>query len=217
VVDQPGAQSYLPAEPRTLTALARAIPDCRGCDLHQHASRSVFGEGPADATVMLVGEQPGDQEDRAGRPFVGPAGKILDDALAAAGIDRATTYVTNAVKHFKFVPAERGQRRIHQTPGATEIVACRPWVLAEMALVRPAVLVLLGATAGKAMLGSGFTVNRNRGRRLDWPAGAPADVSKIALFATIHPSAVLRADNEHLALDGLITDLKLAAGAATSP
>jgi DNA polymerase len=159
--------------------------------------------------VMLVGEQPGDQEDRAGRPFVGPAGKILDDALAEAGIERSAAYVTNAVKHFKFVPAQRGPRRIHKTPDATEIVACRPWLLAEMALVRPKVLVLLGATAGKALLGSTFTVSRHRGVPLDWPASAPPEVAAIRLLATIHPSAVLRADNQDEAFTGLVRDLSL--------
>lgn len=207
--DASGAQAYIPVGQPTLAEIAEAARGCHGCDLYRHASQTVFGRGPADASVMLVGEQPGDQEDRAGEPFVGPAGKILDDALRAAGIDRAATYVTNAVKHFKFVPAERGPRRIHKTPGAAEIVACRPWLLAEMALVKPRVLVVLGATAGKALLGSDFTVNRNRGMRLDWPAGAPAEVAAIRLTATIHPSAVLRADDPDTAFAGLVADLTL--------
>jgi DNA polymerase len=202
-----GAQAFIPSGGSTLRALAAAARGCQGCDLYRNASQTVFGRGPADATLMLVGEQPGDQEDRAGRPFVGPAGKILDDALAQVGIDRSAAYVTNAVKHFKFVPAERGPRRIHKTPDAGEIVACRPWLLAEMALVRPKVLVLLGATAGKALLGSTFTVNRNRGVPLDWPASAPPEVAAIGLLATIHPSAVLRADNQDEAFNGLVRDL----------
>jgi DNA polymerase len=208
MADSPGAQQFIPPG-ASLPDLAAAALDCHGCDLYRHASQTVFGLGPADASVMLVGEQPGDQEDRQGKPFVGPAGKILDDALGAAGIDRTKTYVTNAVKHFKFVPAERGPRRIHKTPGATEIVACRPWLLAEIAQVRPRVLVVLGATAGKALLGSTFTVNRNRGRALDWPAGAPAQVASIRLLATIHPSAVLRADDPDAMYAGLVADLSL--------
>ena len=204
-----GAQDFIPPGRSTLPALAEAAGDCQGCDLYQHASQTVFGRGPAGAPVMLVGEQPGDQEDRAGKPFVGPAGRILDDALQQAGVDRTAAYVTNAVKHFKFVPAERGQRRIHTTPAASEIVACRPWLLAEMAVVRPKVLVVLGATAGKALLGSGFTVNRNRGVPLDWPASAPPEVTSIRLLATIHPSAVLRADDQDEAFNGLVRDLSL--------
>jgi DNA polymerase len=203
-----GAQDYIPPGQPSLAALAQAATGCHGCDLYRDATQTVFGRGPADAEVMLVGEQPGDQEDRQGKPFVGPAGKILDDALQAAGVDRAATYVTNAVKHFKFERTERGPRRIHKTPGPAEIVACRPWLLAEMSLVRPRVLVLLGATAGKALLGSTFTVNRHRGVPLDWPAGAPADVAAIGLLATIHPSAVLRADDQDAAFNGLVRDLE---------
>jgi DNA polymerase len=203
----PSAQEFIPAGPTSLPGLADAAAGCRGCDLYRDASRTVFGLGPADARVMLVGEQPGDQEDLAGQPFVGPAGKILDDALRAAGVDRSATYVTNAVKHFKFTRSQYGPRRIHQTPGPTEIVACRPWLLAEMDLVRPRVLVLLGATAGKALLGSSFTVNRNRGALIAWPGGAPAEVAAIGLLATIHPSAVLRADDQEAAYEGLVADL----------
>jgi uracil-DNA glycosylase len=206
------AASFIPAGASTLPALAEAASGCRGCDLYRNATQTVFGLGPASATVMLVGEQPGDQEDRQGKPFVGPAGKVLDDALVAAGIDRAETYVTNAVKHFKFTPAERGPRRIHKTPVSTEIVACRPWLLAEMSIVSPKVLVLLGATAGKALLGSTFTVNRSRGRPLEWPANAPAEVAAIRLLATIHPSAVLRADDPDAMYDGMVRDLKLVRG-----
>ena len=203
-----GAQAFIPAGRNTLATLAEAASGCQGCDLYRSATQTVFGRGPASATVMLVGEQPGDQEDRAGRPFVGPAGKILDDALEEAGIDRTKAYVTNAVKHFKFVPAERGPRRIHKTPGSAEIVACRPWLLAEMSVVAPKVLVLLGATAGKALLGSGFTVNRNRGVKLDWPPHVPAGVARIRLLATIHPSAVLRADDQDAMRAGLVNDLR---------
>jgi DNA polymerase len=213
----PSAQDFIPAGQPSLPALAGAATGCRGCDLYRDASQTVFGRGPADASVMLVGEQPGDQEDLAGAPFVGPAGKILDDALVAAGVDRSRTYVTNAVKHFKFTRSQYGPRRIHQTPGATEIVACRPWLLAEMGLVRPRVLVLLGATAGKALLGSTFTVNRNRGALIRWPAGAPAEVSAIRLLATIHPSAVLRAEDQEGAYAGLVADLSRVPSLLDSP
>jgi uracil-DNA glycosylase len=213
----PSAQEFIPTGQTTLPALAEAATGCRGCDLYRTASQTVFGRGPADASVMLVGEQPGDQEDRAGAPFVGPAGRILDDALREAGVDRARTYVTNAVKHFKFTRSEYGPRRIHQTPGATEIVACRPWLLAEMGLVRPRVLVLLGATAGKALLGSAFTVNRNRGAVLNWPRGAPPEVAAIRLLATIHPSAVLRAENQDSAYAGLVADLSRVPSLLDSP
>lgn len=206
------AQSFMPPGPATLPALEEAARGCRGCDLYQHATQTVFGRGPATASVMLVGEQPGDQEDRAGKPFVGPAGRVLDNALREAGIDRSATYVTNAVKHFKFTPADRGPRRIHKTPTATEIVACRPWLLAEMDVVRPKVLVLLGATAGKALLGSSFTVGRHRGVPLDWPASAPPEVKSIDLVATIHPSAVLRADDQDAMFEGLVSDLKVVRG-----
>ena len=213
----PSAQDFIPAGQPSLPALAGAATGCRGCDLYRDASQTVFGRGPADASVMLVGEQPGDQEDLAGAPFVGPAGKILDDALRAAGVDRSRTYVTNAVKHFKFTRSQYGPRRIHQTPGATEIVACRPWLLAEMGLVRPRVLVLLGATAGKALLGPSFRVTQQRGRLMPWPASAqhPEDfpVADIQALATIHPSAVLRADDRDTAYKGLVDDLKIAQGA----
>ena len=156
--------------------------------------------------MVLVGEQPGDKEDTEGRPFVGPAGRILDDALVAAGIDRTATYTTNAVKHFKYKPA--GKRRLHQNPAAREVAACRPWLDAELALAQPDVVVLLGATAGKAILGSTFRVTRDRGRFLDWPGPG-------RLLATIHPSAVLRAPDpgaRAATYDGLVADLSVAAG-----
>src|SRR5882757_6109830 len=153
------------ARPSSLTSLRRAARDCRACDLWKHATQTVFGEGASKASIMFVGEQPGDQEDLAGHPFVGPAGKVLDEALLEAGIDRAQVYVTNAVKHFKWAPAERGKRRIHKKPRASEIQACRPWLDAEIDLVRPQVLVCLGATAAQSLLGASFSVTRERGRR----------------------------------------------------
>jgi DNA polymerase len=177
------ATPFLPEPGAGLDALREAARRCRGCDLWRPATQTVFGEGPADATFVLVGEVPGDREDRAGHPFIGPAGRELDKALEAAGIDRAETYVTNAVKHFRF--QERGKRRIHQKPDGKQLKACRPWLLAELDRVRPEVLVLLGATAAKSLLGSRFRLMAERGRPLD------SDLAPVVV-ATIHPSSILR-------------------------
>jgi DNA polymerase len=176
------ATPFLPQD-RTLGALREAACGCRGCDLYRPATQTVFGEGREDARMMLVGEVPGDREDRAGHPFVGPAGRELDRALEAAGINRDEVYVTNAVKHFRF--EERGKRRIHQKPDAGQIRACRPWLRAEIDVIRPEALVLLGATAAKSLLGSTFRLMAERGRPLD------SDIAAIVV-ATIHPSAILR-------------------------
>jgi uracil-DNA glycosylase family protein len=176
------ATRFLP-EKRTLDALREAAGGCRGCHLWRGATQTVFGEGLKRSRVMLVGEQPGDKEDRAGRPFVGPAGKELDRGLEAAGIPRDDAYLTNVVKHFKF--EERGNRRIHQTPKRFEIEACKPWLAEELRLVEPEALVFLGATAAKAMLGSSFRVTQHRGELLD------SELAPI-VAATIHPSAILR-------------------------
>jgi uracil-DNA glycosylase family protein len=182
------ASRFLPSDPHpSLTALREAAAECTACPLHLLGTQTVFGEGPPKAKLMLVGEQPGDQEDRAGHPFVGPAGKLLDGALEAAGIDRSLVYVTNAVKHFKWV--QRGRRRIHSKPGAREIQACQPWLSAEIAALRPAVIVCLGATAAQALLGRDFRVSRQRGEILASPH-APH------LMATVHPSALLRAPDQ---------------------
>ena len=170
-----------------LDELRAEAAGCRLCPLWQTGTQTVFGEGAARSTVVLVGEQPGDQEDRAGRPFVGPAGRVLDDALAQAGIDRSAAYVTNAVKHFKWVA--RGKRRIHQKPNAAEIAACRVWLGGELAAIRPRVLVCLGATAAQALLGSAFRVTKERGKALD------TDLAKWT-FATVHPASVLRAPDD---------------------
>jgi uracil-DNA glycosylase family protein len=180
------ATPFLPERP-TLGALREASAECRGCHLWRGATQTVFGEGLKKSTVMFVGEQPGDKEDRAGKPFVGPAGRELDKALDEVGIDRRDVYVTNVVKHFKF--EERGRRRIHQTPKRFEIDACRPWLDAELGQVEPEALILLGATAAKALLGSSFRVSRQRGELLD--SGLAPIVS-----ATIHPSAILRAPDD---------------------
>lgn len=184
------ASDFLPPPGRrSLTQLARAAVACEGCELHRGATQTVFGEGSARASMVLVGEQPGDQEDRQGRPFVGPAGRILDEALEAAGIERRDVYVTNAVKHFYFV--ERGKRRLHQKPKVRHVRACEPWLRCELEAVRPRVTVALGATAGQALLGSGYRVTRERGRAIesDWPGGP--------IVGTIHPSAVLRMPDRH--------------------
>ncbi|MGW0332345.1 UdgX family uracil-DNA binding protein [Streptomyces sp. NPDC003011] len=190
-----------------LPALRRAAADCRGCPLHRDATRTVFGAGGTGARVMLVGEQPGDQEDRQGEPFVGPAGKLLDRALAEAGIDPGEAYVTNAVKHFKFTRAEPRKRRIHKAPTLREMTACGPWLAAELAVVEPELIVVLGATAGKALLGSSFRVSQVRGTVLEEEIhGRPE-----RLVATVHPSAVLRSDDREAAYQGLVADLKVAA------
>src|SRR5438309_595911 len=171
----------------TIAGLRKAAAHCTACALYRDATQTVFGEGPEGALVMLVGEQPGDAEDVAGHPFVGPAGKLLDRCLAEAGIDRARTYVTNVVKHFKWVP--RGPRRIHSKPGAVEIEACFPWLKAEIAAVAPRIIVALGATAAQALFGRTFRVTRDRGRLV------PSALAPHAL-ATVHPSALLRAPDE---------------------
>lgn len=204
-----GAEAYLP-EGGGLTALREAVDGCRGCGLYRDATQAVFGAGPAGARLLLAGEQPGDAEDRRGAPFVGPAGRVLDDALEAAGIPRDEAYVTNVVKHFKFTRDARGTRRIHRTPSRTEVVACRPWLDAEIAAVGPEVVVCLGATAAKAVLGPGFRVTRERGRLLPLP-DAPGDGPSV--LATVHPSSVLRSDPEQrrAAFDALVEDLRVVA------
>jgi DNA polymerase len=169
-----------------MPALRRAAEQCRGCHLWTVGTQTVFGEGARTPAIMFVGEQPGDEEDLAGRPFVGPSGRLLDSALARAGLDREESYVTNAVKHFKWSRDERGKRRIHKTPISSEIRACRPWLEAEIATVKPRIIVALGATATKALFGSAVRVMAQRGRVLRTPVAE-------AGFTTVHPSAVLRA------------------------
>jgi len=199
-----------------LDALAEASHRCKGCDLYLNAKQTVFGAGTPHADMMLVGEQPGDQEDKAGAPFVGPAGKLLDRALAAAGVERERLYVTNAVKHFKFTLSERGKRRIHKTPSRTEVVACRPWLFAEMVSVEPDVIVLLGATAAKSLMGSDFRLTQHRGEVLHSPEIANFDFDP-RLTVTVHPSSVLRGppEDREKAFDGLVSDLRFAAGLLT--
>jgi uracil-DNA glycosylase len=197
----PTAAAFLP-EKLSMSALRDAAQQCRGCPLYADATQAVFGEGSLQSDVMLVGETPGDQEDIAGAPFVGPAGKLLDRALDEAGIDRSRAYVTNAVKHFKW--RARGTRRIHDKPSWSEIMACRPWLESELALVKPRALVLMGATAGQSLLGKSFKVTQERGKPLD---SELADI----VVATIHPSAVLRADDREAMFAGLVDDLRAVA------
>ena len=199
------AADFLPVRP-TLPALREAAAGCRGCHLWQVGTQTVFGEGAAKAEAMFVGEQPGDQEDKAGRPFVGPAGRVFDDALEAAGIDRSTTYVTNAVKHFKW--QARGKRRIHQKPNWAEMRACRPWLEAELTVIKPRVLVLLGATAAQSLLGRQFRVTQHRGEPLE------SDLAEL-VTATVHPSSILRGEPEQRddAFAAFVADLSVVADA----
>jgi len=189
----------------TLSSVRRAAIDCRACDLWKHATQTVFGQGPRHAALMLIGEVPGDREDLEGQPFVGPAGQLLDRALASAGLDRSEVYVTNVVKHFKWEP--RGKRRIHKRPNAAEIAACRPWLDTEIRLVKPRVIVCLGATAAQALLGRAFRVTARRGQLVESPL-APV------VLATVHPSALLRAPDEATRrrdTERFIDDLRVAA------
>lgn len=198
---QPPAQALIPEHP-TLPELKAAAAGCQACDLYKTGTQTVFGEGAPRAKVMFVGEQPGDREDIEGKPFVGPAGGILDEALRAAGIDRGEAYITNTVKHFKWTP--QGKRRLHQKPNAAEISACRPWLDAEIAVVKPQILVCLGATAAQALLGRDFRVTQQRGQFIERP-GLPL------LMATVHPSSILRAPDEEsreLEMQAFVADLR---------
>jgi DNA polymerase len=203
------AADFLP-ERLNLTALREAAAGCRGCHLWQVGTQTVFGDGPAAAEAVFVGEQPGDVEDREGRPFVGPAGRLFDEALEAAGIDRSKVYVTNAVKHFKW--QARGKRRIHQKPNWAEMTACRPWLEAELSVVRPRVLVLLGATAAQTLLGRQFRVTQWRGKVVD------SDLAE-AVTATVHPSSILRGEpsERERNFEAFVTDLEVVARLLETP
>lgn len=223
----PGAQQFIPPQADTLDELRAAAAGCQGCELYRDTSQTVFGRGGEDARVVLIGEQPGDLEDQKGLPFVGPAGRLLHKAVDDARLDPGQLYLTNVVKHFHF--ELRGKRRIHQPPDRVHITACRPWLVAEFARLRPEIVVVLGATAAKALLGPSFRVTKQRGELLPWPdvaqrpedftrvpvdsAGKVADVPPARLLATIHPSAVLRADNQDKAYEGLVADLTVASRA----
>ncbi len=184
---EPASASEFIPQHATPRVLREAVQACRGCDLYLHATQAVFGEGPYSAEIMLIGEQPGDEEDRQGHPFVGPSGKLLDRALVDAGIDRLAVYVTDAVKHFKF--EERGKRRLHKKPSGLEIRACRPWLEAEINLIQPQIIVCLGATAAQSIFGNTYRLTKERGE-FAWNAWAPHVTS------TVHPSAILRAPDE---------------------
>jgi len=203
-MSEPGAAKYLPRG-RSLRSLRAAVQDCRGCDLYRDATQAVFGEGPAKARLMLVGETPGDREDLAGEPFVGPAGAVLRKALAEAAIEVDDAYLTNAVKHFEWRP--QGKRRLHQTPRAGEMNACRPWLEAEVDAVGPEAIVALGATATRSLFGTKVKVMKDRGTLLE------SDLAPLATV-TIHPSAVLRAGDDRAdAFDSLVADLRVVADA----
>jgi len=203
ISQRPGAEEWVPPS-GGVAALRRAAPDCRGCELWRDATQVVFSSGPARAAIVLVGEQPGDHEDTAGAPFVGPAGHVLDEALQAAGLDRSDLYLTNAVKHFRH--HDRGKRRIHDTPTVGQVLACRPWLKAELDRVRPRVLVCLGATAARSALGHPVTVGDMRGK----PLAAPEGIRAEAVVVTTHPSALLRVRGKpewDEAFDALVADL----------
>jgi uracil-DNA glycosylase family protein len=210
VDERPGAGAWVPARP-SIRSLHEAAQGCRGCELYRDSTQAVTGEGRRNAALMLLGEQPGEQEDRTGHPFVGPAGQVLDDALAAVGIRLDDVFVTNVVKHFRW-SGTRGKQRIHQSPSRAHVAACRPWLEAEMQLVRPTGVVLLGGTAGKAVYGASFRVGESRGRRREWPDGFPVRRPPTWVVATIHPSAVLLSDDREEAFDSLVADLRVAAG-----
>lgn len=198
-----------------LEAVREAAAGCKACELHKSGTQTVFGDGPSHARVVLVGEQPGEREDQQGAPFVGPAGRVLDEALESAGIDRAQAYVTNIVKHFKWRP--RGKRRIHQRPNAEEITACRPWFDAELARLRPEVVVPLGATAAQALLGASLRITRQRGEVLEWRGTSPVTDVPPRLVPTVHPSSVIRlrgSDEQGYreAMAGLVDDLRVVRG-----
>jgi uracil-DNA glycosylase family protein len=194
-----------PPRPLSVTELREAASGCRACDLWEKATQTVFGEGAVGARMMLVGEQPGDKEDLEGKPFVGPAGRILDEGLQAAGIDRSRVYLTNSVKHFRFT--RRGKRRLHEKPNAQQVRACKPWLESEISVVKPDMIVLLGATAAQAVMGPAFRVSKQRGEVMPSPLGIP-------VLATVHPSSILRATDaasREAGMASFIADLKVAA------
>ena len=206
MTSHPGAERFVP-ESRDLNEVRAAAADCQGCDLWRQATQTVFGEGPSGAHLVLVGEQPGDHEDVEGHPFVGPAGHVLDDALELAGIVREQAYLTNAVKHFRWQP--RGKRRLHERPLRSHMIACRPWLRAEIEIVDPRLVVLMGAVAAQSLLGADFSVMRERGRVITAQEGLPP------MLATVHPSSILRApsDERPLRMGEFVDDLRLAAAA----
>lgn len=211
----PGAQEWVPERP-SLSSLRKAVQDCRGCELYADATQAVMGSGPKRARLMLLGEQPGDKEDQEGRPFVGPAGRLLDRALDEAGVDPGDTYRTNVVKHFRF-SGTRGKQRIHKSPSQFHVAACGPWLLAELDVVQPVGVVVLGGTAGKALYGSSFRVGDTHGRLQDWPdkiGDVPVgEIRPDWSLPTTHPSAVLRSRNREEDYERFVNDLEVAAQA----
>ncbi|MCX7523310.1 UdgX family uracil-DNA binding protein [Microbacterium sp. STN6] len=208
--ERPGAQLWVP-DKHTVSALREAAPDCRGCELWKNATQVVFGVGSPRARLMLVGEQPGDREDREGEPFIGPAARVLDDALDAAGIDRDDVYLTNAVKHFRFSPASRGKRRIHEKPAVAHIEACHPWLAAELDAVTPRLVVALGATAARSLLGRTVRITAERGHVIEGPATHAGEPTRV--LVTTHPSALLRLKGHggwDEAFDAFVADLEAA-------
>lgn len=205
-----GADEWVPGDP-SLARLREAVQACEGCDLFRDATHGVMGDGSRRASLVLLGEQPGDKEDQAGEPFVGPAGKLLDRALVDAGIEPDDVFRTNVVKHFRW-SGTRGKQRIHKAPGRGHVEACRPWLEAELALVRPEGVVVLGGTAGKAVFGSSFRVGDARGKPVDWPDSYPLAHPPGWVLPTTHPSAVLRATDREPTYDAFFADLKVAAG-----
>jgi uracil-DNA glycosylase family protein len=209
--EHPTAAPFVPGT-GDLAALAQAALGCQGCELYEQAGQAVFGEGPANAAIVFIGEQPGDMEDRQGKPFVGPAGRLLDRALGDAGIARDSAYVTNAVKHFRWKPAPNGgKRRIHVKPDMRHVTACRPWLDAELARLSPRVVVTLGATAGQALFGSSFRIGGARGELVGWRRTPDSD--ELTVVPTVHPSSVIRAKGTEYdeAYAGLVKDLQVAA------
>ena len=209
--ERPGAEQWVPDRP-SLRKLRAAVQECQGCELYRDATQAVMGEGRARADLVLLGEQPGDREDVEGKPFVGPAGRLLDKALADAGIPPDGVYRSNVVEHFRW-SGTRGKQRIHKTPTRVHVAACGPWLGAELDVVKPTGVVLLGGTAGKAVYGSSFRVGTSRGHLLDWPEAFPVRRPPEWVLATTHPSAVLRTDDRASAYDALVGDLRIAADA----
>jgi len=198
-----GAESFLPAQTDSLKELRAAAASCRGCQLYREATQTVFGEGPSPARIMMLGEQPGDIEDREGHPFVGPAGRLLDKAVVDAGLEREQVYLTNTVKHFKHTSTRESKRRIHAKPNQTEITACLPWLEAELKATRPDLIVVLGSTAAQALLGKTFRVTKSRGTLVPW--------RDIEVLATVHPSSILRSTERDEAYAAFVADLAVVA------
>jgi uracil-DNA glycosylase len=213
--DRPGAQRWVPERP-TPRSMRSGVQECQGCELYRDATQGVMGDGPQDAALMVVGEQPGDKEDQEGTPFVGPAGRLLDKALAESGLDPEAVYRTNVVKHFRF-SGTRGKQRIHKSPSRVHVAACGPWLVAELEMVRPTGVLLLGGTAGKALYGAGFRVGDARGRRRPWPEDIGGSVRSSHVpewvVTTTHPSAILRSRNRDEDYAALLRDLRVVADA----